>query len=122
MLTSSPECSVRLAALEPGAEMNKNLRRVYAIVPSIGAWARSNMQSPLWASEQEAFMALLDYVGPAIDQRIAESLHYSKEDIEFLGTSEVFNAITWVVREIYSGRSRLVNGLFPEQEAPSAQP
>lgn len=118
---SNPD-AIKETALVPGPEMNQTLRRMYGIVPSIGAWARSGMPSPLWASDQEALRALLDYVGPAIDERIAASLHYSEADIEFLGTSEVFNAVAWVVKEIYSGKSRLVNGLFSEEEMPSAQP
>jgi len=122
MSTSSTEASIKVAALEPGAEMNKTLRRMYGIVPSIGAWARSNMRSPLWATDQEAGRAVLSYVGPGIDPLIATSLHYTPEDMEFLGTPEVVNAIFAVIKEIYSGRSRLINGLFPEEEAAHAQP
>lgn len=116
------EGSVELAACSPGPEMNKTLRRMYAIVPSIGAWARSNVRSPIWATDQEAGRAVLSYVGPAVDPLIASSLHYSKEDIEFLGKPEVVNAIFAVIKEIYSGRSCLINGLFPEEEAARAQP
>ena len=94
--------------------MNRNLARVYAIIPAIGAWARQGQPGPLWATDREASKALLSYVGPAIDPLIASSLHFTAEDIAFLGTPEVVNAMFAVVREIYAGRSRLVNGLFPE--------
>lgn len=118
---SNPD-AIKEAALAPGPEMNKTLRRMYGIVQSIGAWARSGMRSPLWATDQEAGRAVLSYVGPGIDPLIATSLHYTAADMEFLGKPEVVNAIFAVIKEIYSGKNRLVNGLFPEEESPSAQP
>lgn len=114
-MTREVEAGVNLVACQPGPEMNRNLERVYAIIPAIGAWARLGQPGPLWATDREAGKAMLSYVGPAIDPLIASSLHFTKEAIAFLGTPEVVNAVFAVVREIYSGHSCLVNGLFPEE-------
>lgn len=120
-MTREIEASVDMTACSPGPAMNRNLEKLYKIYPSIGAWARGGVPGPVWATARDAGRALLSYVGPAIDPLVASSLHLTEEQLEFLGIPEVVNAALNLVTEIYSGHSRLVNGLFPE-EAVGAQP
>mgnify|MGYP001559843147 CR=1 FL=1 len=110
----NPE-TIDIEACSPGPKMNANLGRIYSIIPSIGAWARKGEPGPLWSTAREAGQAILSYVGPAISPLVAESLHFTKEQLDFLGSPEALNAILSVVKEIYSGRSVLIDGLFPEE-------
>ncbi len=114
-MTRDPEKSIDLAACVPGPGMNANLRRVYAIYPSIGAWARAGRPGPLWPTSRDAFRHLQRYIGPLIDDLISASFHLTVDDIAFLNSAEVFNAIVCVVQQIYGPSSSLVDGLFPAE-------
>lgn len=117
-MTRDP-ATIDLAACSPGPAMNANLRRIYTLYPSIGAWARAGRPGPLWPTSREAFGHLQRYIGPVIDDLIIASFHLTPDDVEFLGSAEVFNAIVCVVQQIYGPSSSLVDGLFP-QEGPRA--
>lgn len=96
--------------------MNPTLRRIYQLVPSIGAWARGGVPGPLWATSNDALRGIQEYVGPRASPLFANSLHLDKEDFAFLRSPEAFAAIEAVVDAIYNHRP-LIDGLLPEEVA-----
>lgn len=95
--------------------MNRTLRRIYALFPSIEAWARSGVQSPLWPSREHARLAMREYFGPMASALFARSFHLHDEDISFVRSKEALEAMCAVVDAIYT-QAPLLNGLFLEEQ------
>jgi hypothetical protein len=100
--------------------VNQTLRRIYEIYPSIGAWAKSGLPSPLWPSRERARLAMAEYFGPAASWLFMRSRHVEDpKDQEFIRSLEALAAMCAIVDAIYLGRP-LIGGLLPEEEQPRA--
>lgn len=94
--------------------MNEILRKIYALYPSIGAWAKTGEPGPLWTNAIAAKHAMSQYVGPQADSLFMTSQHVPMDDRAFLRTKEALIAMNAVVDAIY-WRQPLKDGLFPEE-------
>lgn len=94
--------------------MNETLRRIYKILPAIGAWARVGSQNVLWGNLDSAKDGIAEYVGPRASQLVLNSLHIYDADRFFIVSTEALEAIMLVVEAIYTSRP-LVDGLLPEE-------
>jgi hypothetical protein len=93
--------------------MNQILRKLYALYPAIGAWARSGRPSPLWDNPERAKLGVSEYVGPTASHLYMDSNHLDDRARELVMSTTARDALYAVVDAIYRS-DRLVDGLFPE--------
>ncbi len=98
---------------------NEILKKVYAIQPSIGRWARSGRPNVLWDNGETAKHGIAEYIGPRASDLVMKSLHIAGDDLTFIKTAEAYAAICEVVDAIYridyTQGPHLIDGLFVEE-------
>lgn len=96
---------------------NEILKRLYALYPSIGAWASSGQAH--WTDAASAKAELSKYVGPdALEFVISSHDIRDQAAITFLRSPEAWKAICIVVDLIYNRQPLLEHGLLKQGDKP----
>lgn len=105
---------------------NQILERVYALYPTIAAWAKSGRASPLWSDPQNAKHGMSQYLGPQAQVLYMDSLHIAEPDRAFLRSPEAFAVMCEVVDAIYHlgcpQCPHIVDGFFVEKDKGNVVP